>query len=131
MYHINGEKNNRKLLTSLKNALWMHLFYNILIFIILTDASETGLGAVLSQLDDNRNERVIAYASRSLTIAEKNYGITDLECLAVKDDTAIISPNPQYCGFLNRIAHSNPQFRNSNHVIRVTYKISNYSRSSD
>jgi len=48
-----------------------------------------------------------------------------------KDDPAIISPNPQYCGFLNRIAHSNPQFRNSNHVIRVTYKIANYSRSSD
>src|ERR1043165_2386775 len=43
-----------------------------------------------------------------------------------KDDTAIISPNPQYCGFLNRIAHSNLQFRNSNHVIRVTYKIANY-----
>ena len=48
-----------------------------------------------------------------------------------KDDTAIISPNPQYCGFLNQIAHSNPQFRNSNHVIRVIYKIANYSRSSD
>ena len=51
--------------------------------------------------------------------------------LGIKDDPAIISPNPQYCGFLNRIAHSNPQIRKSNHVIRVTYKIENYSRSSD
>ena len=55
----------------------------------------------------------------------------DLSAFAGKDDPAIISPNPQYCGFLSRIAHSNPQIRNSNHVIRVTYKIENYSRSSD
>ena len=43
----------------------------------------TGLGAVLSQIDDEKRERVIAYAFRSLNKAECNYGITDQEYLTV------------------------------------------------
>ena len=48
-----------------------------------------------------------------------------------KDDAAIIFPNLQYWRILNRIAHSNLQFHNSNHVINIKYKIAIYSRSSD
>jgi hypothetical protein len=51
-------------------------------FILYTDASKFGLGAVLSQKKEGK-EYVIAYASRSTNKSEENYGITDLECLAV------------------------------------------------
>ena len=48
-----------------------------------TDASGRGLGAVLSQLQDDGSTRPIAFASRSLQTHEKNYGVTELEALGV------------------------------------------------
>ena len=49
---------------------------------IHTDACGHGLGAALYQ-KQNKIDRVIAYASRSLTPGEKNYAATHLECLGV------------------------------------------------
>ena len=47
-------------------------------FILDTDASDTAIGAVLSQTHDGE-ERVISYASRCLTIAKRKYCVTRKE----------------------------------------------------
>ena len=52
-------------------------------FIVDTDASDTGIGAVLSQEHANGEEHVISYASRLLTKPERNYCVTRKELLAV------------------------------------------------
>ena len=52
-------------------------------FVLETDASYVGLGAVFSQQQDDGKVHPIAYASRSLDQHEKNYGVTELETLGL------------------------------------------------
>ena len=51
-------------------------------FIILCDASASGIGCVLCQKDENGNERPIYYFSQKLNSAQRNYSVTERECLA-------------------------------------------------
>ncbi|GFT76245.1 retrovirus-related Pol polyprotein from transposon gypsy [Trichonephila clavipes] len=47
-------------------------------FKLFTDSSSTGVGAVL-----NQEQRPVVFASRTLSAAERNYTVTERECLAV------------------------------------------------
>ena len=51
-------------------------------FYLRTDASDTGLGAILMQEVDNIL-RPIAYASRSLLDRERKYAVIERECLGI------------------------------------------------
>jgi transposase InsO family protein len=54
-------------------------------FVLTTDWSRAAVGAVLCQVQSGtQEEHPIAFASRALTVAERNYAATEGECLAVK-----------------------------------------------
>ena len=68
----------KKVLTEVPILAYPNFAHTAVQFQLHTDASATGLGVVLEQGD-----RVIAYASRTLTTAEKNYSVIQRECLAI------------------------------------------------
>ena len=51
-------------------------------FIVQSDASDRGLGAVLSQLDESGNNKPVAYTSHKLLPREEKYSMVEKECLA-------------------------------------------------
>ena len=52
-------------------------------FVLQTDASGKGLGAVMAQQQPDGMVRPIAYTSRTLQAHEKNYSATEMEALGV------------------------------------------------
>lgn len=52
-------------------------------FVIQCDASDHSIGGVISQMDEEGEDRPIAFTSRKLRGAELNYTTTEKECLAV------------------------------------------------
>ena len=52
-------------------------------FVLETDASYQGLGAVLSQKLEDKLLHPVSFSSPALSPSEKNYAVTELETLAV------------------------------------------------
>lgn len=52
-------------------------------FHVIIDASAFCVAAALSQLDENKKDHPIYYASRQMNSAERNYSMTKREALAV------------------------------------------------
>uniref|UniRef100_A0A0G4G2C5 Reverse transcriptase domain-containing protein n=1 Tax=Chromera velia CCMP2878 TaxID=1169474 RepID=A0A0G4G2C5_9ALVE len=52
-------------------------------FVVKPDASNDAIGAVLGQTDEERNEKVVAYASKMMTDLEKKWGIIEREALSL------------------------------------------------
>ena len=77
------EKSFNKLINQLINAPILAFPDFNRSFYLSTDASNIGLGAVLYQLDDQKREKVIFYASRSLKDCERNYSAIEKELLAI------------------------------------------------
>ncbi|KAL6459687.1 hypothetical protein MHYP_G00314460 [Metynnis hypsauchen] len=78
-------------------------------FIVDTDASDRGLGAVLSQVQDG-SEHVIAYYSRRLDKAERNYCVTRRELLAVVESLKHFRPYVYGVPFLLHTDHASLQW---------------------
>ncbi len=53
-------------------------------FVLQTDASEVGVGAILSQADKEGLDHPVAYFSRKLLPRERKYSTVEKECLAIK-----------------------------------------------
>ena len=76
-------------------------------FVLHTDASIKGLGAVLYQVQEGK-ERVIAYASRGLKSAEINYPAHKLEFLAAKWAVTDKFKDLLYCHKFEIVTDNNP-----------------------
>lgn len=61
----------------------LHIFNPILETYLFTDASKIGIGAVLKQVQYDNQMAPVGFFSRKLLSYQKNYVITELECLAM------------------------------------------------
>ena len=52
-------------------------------FVLQTDSSDRGIGAVLSQQDEHGSDKPIAYFSKKLPDREIHYSTVEKECLAI------------------------------------------------
>ena len=55
-------------------------------FYLYTDASNIALGSILSQLDAQGLDHPITYYSRIFSKAERNYSVSECECLSIIDN---------------------------------------------
>ena len=83
-------------------------------FILETDASDWALGGILSQYDEHKILKPVAFHSRQFTQAERNYDVYDKELLAIidcfKSWRHLLQGGPQvFCDHKNITQLTNPR----------------------
>lgn len=79
---VSAERSFKELKELLSGSQVLALFDPSLPTIVSTDASDYGLGGVLTQIHPDRVERTVAFSSRTLTAAERKYSTVEKEALA-------------------------------------------------
>ncbi|XP_039602201.1 uncharacterized protein K02A2.6-like [Polypterus senegalus] len=77
-----AQKSFEQVKTLLVDSPVLALFDPTLHTVVSTDASDYGLGAILSQLGSDNVERTVAFASQTLSTTERKYSIVEKEALA-------------------------------------------------
>ena len=60
------------------------MWISLNLWFLQVDASDVGVGAVSSQLDEGNKDHPVAYFSRKLLPREQKYSVIEKECLAIK-----------------------------------------------
>lgn len=79
-----AEQSFKRVKSAIQKAPVLSIFNPDLRTFVTCDASSYGLGAVLSQIDQNGVEKIITCISRTLTKPEMNYSVGEKEALACK-----------------------------------------------
>ena len=77
------DKTFRQVISKILESQVLAMFDPDLPSVVTSDASDVGLGAVLSQIHPE-GERVVAFASATLSSAQRNYSVTEREALAAR-----------------------------------------------
>ena len=83
-WSVAAETAFEKLKTTLTSSTVMRNPDPNLTFLVQTDASDVGIGVVLSQRDPLGNDYPITYFSKKLLDRERKYAVVEKECLAIK-----------------------------------------------
>ena len=92
-------------------------------FTLQTDASDRGVGAVLSQLNDQGDDKPIAYFSPKLLPREERYSTIEKECLAIKLGVQAFHPYLMGCTFRIQTDHRSLEW-----LSRTKYTNSRFTR---
>ena len=101
-------------------------------FTLITDASNTAMEAVLTQLDDQDRETIVSCFSKKFVKSQMNYSTTDKELLAIEKGIEHYKHYLLGNHFLLKTDHQALQYmktasNDNSRILRIALKLQNYS----